>query len=199
MTTALAVAEARVNRVTGLWQRHVGLRWRADALKGRPGYGRWGTETGFPILYLGRPRDSVVIEAYRHLVDPVEDESIRRTIAPRVLVSAEVEVSDVLDLRTAGARFVVGLTLEQLGSDTGDRAAYAACQRIAEIAHQLGRHGVVTPAATDGGETLALFTDRLPAAERPRSFGEDELWERLPLDPREAPSRPGLRVVPPLP
>jgi hypothetical protein len=59
--------------VDGTWQRHVPAKFVADALKGRSATGRWGTQNGFPVLYLGRPTDSVVVEAYRHLIDPIVD------------------------------------------------------------------------------------------------------------------------------
>jgi hypothetical protein len=39
------------------------ISWSAD--------GRWGTRDGFPVLYLGRPVDSVIVGAYRHQVDPI--------------------------------------------------------------------------------------------------------------------------------
>lgn len=67
--------------VSGMWQRHTPQRYLAEALQGYTARGRWGTADGFPILYLGSPRESVVIEAYRHLIDPVVDGT--PPIAPR--------------------------------------------------------------------------------------------------------------------
>ncbi len=146
-------------------------------------YSRWGRDQGFPVLYLGRPADSVVVEAYRHLVDPVEDAEIRNHLAPRVLVTAEVSVAEILDLRRAASRIELGLSLRQIQSATDDRAAYAACQKVAAAAHQQGFHGIVTPAATQLGETLALFSSRLLPHEVP-VVTDEVLWERLPDDPR---------------
>lgn len=155
--------------------------------------GRWGTRPGFPVLYLGRPEESVVVEAYRHLVDPVESTDLLAQIHPRVLVTAHVAVTDVLDLRTAGARAAAGLTLGDLQSGVDD---YERCQRVAQVAHQLGRHGIVAPAATRMGETLALFTDLVEAAgQRPVRSADDVLWETLPPDPREPEARARLSVV----
>lgn len=161
--SAAAVAAAPVSEVEGLWQRHVGARHQDQALDGRRGRNRGSTPTSFPVLYLGRPGDSVVVEAYRHLDDPVEDNT--PVLAPRVLVTADVRVTAVLDLRTAGGRLSAGLSMEQLTSATSDTDAYAACQNVAAIAHQLGRHGLIAPAATGIGETLVLFTDQLPKEE----------------------------------
>ncbi len=62
--------------VRGSWQRHLPARYLPQAMEGRASYSRWGRARGFPVLYLGRPADSVVVEAYRHLVDPVDDPTI---------------------------------------------------------------------------------------------------------------------------
>lgn len=131
-------------------------------------------------------------EAYRHLVDPIEDASIRDHLAPRVLVTVDVAVNDILDLRTSLARLELGLTLEQITSATADREAYAACYEVAAAAHQQGFHGLVAPAATGLGETLALFSNRLPAAEVP-TVTREIFWETLPDDPRYTTAH--LRVV----
>jgi hypothetical protein len=185
----------------GRWQRHAPANRLAEALDGRRGYGRWGTADGFNVLYLGRPRSSVIVEAYRHLVDPLEDDADRAailaTVRPRVLVTCDVDVSMLLDLRTPGARNTAGLTISELTSPTDDDGAYLRCQRVAQIAHQLGRHGIIAPAATGLGDTLALFTDLLPTNERPVFVaGAEEHWSTLPDDPRIAPlSERRLHVV----
>lgn len=183
--------DAARGSVSGTWFRHVPIRYRQAALSGLAANGRWSRRKGFPVVYLGEPQDSVVAEAYRHLVDPVEDMTGEH-VAPRVLVSCRVEVTNLLDLTTAGTRLLVGLDLETLRSTTGDRAAYDACQTVAATAHQLGFHGVLAPAATQLGRTLALFPNILPAAEAPTRVDEVE-WHGLPPDPRKG--RATLRVV----
>lgn len=177
--------------VGGTWFRHVPIRYRQVALSGHTAYGRWSRPNGFPVVYLGEPQDSVVAEAYRHLVDPVEDMDGEH-VAPRVLISCHVHVTNLLDLTTAGTRLVVGLDLETLGSPTNDRGAYDACQTVAATAHQLGFHGVLAPAATQLGRTLALFPNTLPFPEAPTRVDEVE-WHGLPPDPRQG--RAALRVV----
>lgn len=194
-TTAAQLANAPLTSVSGTWQRHLPARFAHAALHGRRTTGRWGTRDGFPVLYLGRPQDSVVLEAYRYLVDPVEDPQPPEAFVARLLVTADVDVTDILDLRTATGRSSAALTLGDLQSATTDREAYGRCQLVAQLAHQLGAHGVVAPAATTMGETLALFTDLLPAGQEPVRV-TDELWEALPDDPR-APQAPRLRVVRP--
>jgi hypothetical protein len=53
-------------------------------------------------------------------------------------------------------------------------------------------HGLIAPAATLLGDTLALFTENLPDNERPVLL-DNELWDELPPDPRAR--RRGFRVV----
>lgn len=59
-------------------------------MSGRRGVGRWGTENSFPVLHLGQPIDSVVVEAFRHLIDPVADNpDIVDRLPPPVLITAQ--------------------------------------------------------------------------------------------------------------
>jgi hypothetical protein len=51
-----------------------------------------------------------------------------------------------------------------------------------------GCSGILAPAATGFGETLALFEQHLPSSELPTLIRE-ERWDTLPADPRR------LRVV----
>lgn len=148
--------------------------------------GRWGTAGGHPVLYLGKPTDSVVVEDYCHLIDPVVvSGGAVLPIRPRVVISCEVSVTNILDLRSAATRTLSGLTLKQLQSDTSDNAAYAACQNVSAAAHQREFHGLLAPAATKPGETLVLFTGLLPPEEHPVGTDE-ELWVKLPPDPRSS-------------
>lgn len=202
-SAAARIAQVAGTSEAGTWQRHAAARTARHALDGRVGTGHWGSSPGFPVLYLGRPVDSVVIEAYRHLIDPVEVDneaergSLIDNLLPRILITCDVNVTRLLDLRTAGARAQAGLTIQDLLSPTDDRDAYERCQQVAAVAHQLGRHGIIAPAATGRGETLALFTDLLPAEERPLRSAADRSWDRLPADPR-LPAARQLRVVRPI-
>lgn len=190
------LAQATPARVDGTWQRHVAARFADTALMGRAANGRWGTEGGFPVLYLGRPTDSVTVEAYRHLIDPVlaDDDAPLPPIRPRALITCEVSVTEILDLRSSTNRTLADITRAQLESQTSDRAAYAACQNVSAAAHQLGFHGIVTPAATKLGQTLVLFTDLLTTEEHPVRTAT-EMWVQLPPDPRKPQQHKPLRVV----
>lgn len=173
------VAAAKRSAVTGRFARHVSRNWRE--LTGSNAGGRWGPPGGYSVLYLGRPRASVTIEAYRHLVDPFAEAGMTGDmVAPRRLLICEVAVTEILDLRTEEAQHRVGLTIDDLISPVG---SHASCQRVGRVAHQLELHGVLAPAATAVGETLALFEQHLPAHELPRLVS-DEVWEVLPADPR---------------
>src|SRR3954447_20448343 len=135
------LAEATPVNINGVWQRHVAAKYLGGALDGRSGTGRWGREKGFPVLYLARPTDSVVVEAYRHLIDPIADDPAP-PITPRALVTCDVAVSQILDRRSATKRILANVTLAQLQSATHDRGAYRACQNVAAAAHQVEFHGL---------------------------------------------------------
>lgn len=177
-----AVAGAPRVSVAGQFERHVSLS-RRD-LTGSDSGGRWGPPGAYSVLYLGRPRDTVVVEAYRHLVEPFEGMT-GDIVAPRRLVMCQVDVTEILDLRSPDALAMVGLTEADITSAIVD---YEACQNVGRVAHQLELHGIIAPAATGLGETLALFERHLPAEEMPVSLGH-ELWDGLPADPRR------LRIV----
>jgi hypothetical protein len=68
----------------------------------------------------------------------------------------------------------------QLFSEVGD---YTACHAIGATAHQLGLAGLIAPAASRRGETLALFPANLPVERWPRVTKRD-IWRGLPTDPR---------------
>lgn len=173
------VAAAPRTTIAGRFERHVSQSWRE--LTGSNSGGRWGPPGSYSVLYLGRPRESVTVEAYRHLVDPFADAGMTgEMIAPRRLLVCEVSVTEILDLRTEDAQRRVGLSLDNLLSDVG---AYERCQSVGRVAHQLELHGIIAPAATRLGETLALFEQHLPSEELPHLVGE-EAWPALPADPR---------------
>jgi RES domain-containing protein len=176
---AAAVARIAPISVEGTFERHVSPTVRT--LTGSTAGGRWGPPGAYSVLYLGRPTESVAAEAYRYLVDEVE--GMRGDlVGPRNLLRCDVAVSDVVDLRNADALAVAGLDLDAL------MGPHPACQRIGQAAHQLGRHGIIAPAATGLGETLALFERHLPEAELPVLVAT-ETWHELPPDPR-----PGVRA-----
>jgi RES domain-containing protein len=171
---ANAVARCGTTRVEGTFYRHAST--NIVGLAGSAAGGRWGPPGAYPVLYLGRPVASVVVEAYRHLVDPFPGMT-GEMVAPRRLYTCQLDVGEVLDLRTPENLAAVGLTPEDL------RGPHARCQEIGAAAHQLALHGVLAPAATELGETLAVFMRHLLDAEQPTVTAE-ELWDELPADPR---------------
>jgi len=173
------VAAIKTKSVEGVFYRHAAV--KREAFAGGIG-GRWGR--AFPVIYLGRPQDSITVEAYRHLVEEVgiRPESVR----PRTFYTVEVAVARVLDLTVKDHLAAVGLTSAQLSSAVDD---YDACQDVAAAAHQLEFHGILAPAATGLGQTLAIFRERVRPEEMPAVIAQTT-WHTLPADPRV------LRVAP---
>jgi hypothetical protein len=172
-----AISDLDPVEVRGDFERHCGLRWE-DLMPSAAG-GRWGARRAFEVLYLGRPRESVVVEAYRHLVDDELDlpgELAAAVIERRVLI-CEVRVDNILDLRSQKARTTVDIADSDLFSEPGEYRA------IGAAAHQLGRYGVIAPSASRLGETLALFSTNLPVEQWPTVKTRD-IWRGLPPDPR---------------
>jgi RES domain len=166
--------------VTGEFERHTSLRW--DETRASSAGGRWGAPRAFEVLYLGRPDASVIVEAYRHLVDDDLDSptALAASVLERRLVRFAVGVGNIVDLRSAESRRYVGLSDEALRSQVG---IYGDCQAVAAAAHQLGLSGILAPAATGLGETLALFPLNVPSEEWPQVVAR-EIWHGLPADPR---------------
>lgn len=184
-----AVAALPTVSVQDRFYRFIAEKRREQAFNGSNRGGRWGPPNAFRVLYLSDSYDGCVIEAYRHSVDLTDD-----PLRPPVrlgLVACDIDVTNILDLTTATARSHLGLDPSILFSEPQepDGAAYQACSMIAQIAHQIGLHGIYAPAATNRGHTLALFPDRLPDAGKPRPVGGKVTWEALPADPRT------LRIV----
>lgn len=181
MTARLVEMVARGTRVNldGTFYRHTGL--KNTSLVGGTG-GRWGGG-GYPVLYTGRPPEAVVAEAYRWIVDQTEGLS-GDAVHNRMFLTINVSVTDVLDLRRPDAWAAVGLSEQAVYSSVNDPMAYPRCQAVSHAAHQLGMRGIIAPAASRLGETLALFTRHLSTAGQSPTLVAAERWDRLPPDPR---------------
>jgi RES domain-containing protein len=130
---AAAVSRASIIEVEGRFQRHASPKFRTVA--GSAAGGRWGLPGAYPVIYVGRPLESVVAEAHRNLVDGVE--GMRADlVGPRTVFELEVRVTQILDLRDPESLRLTGLDAESL------LGPHAPCQRVGQAAHQLGLHGV---------------------------------------------------------
>lgn len=178
-TRALAERVASIEgvEISGVFVRHAAP--ARDAFAGGYG-GRWGEL--FPVIYLSRPVASCVEEAYRQLVDATGVPP--HLVKARTLYRVKADARSILDLRVDAALVQVGLTKHDLTSPVGE---YDACQRVAAAAHQLEYHGIIAPAATGLGETLALFRERVSITELPVVLEQDQ-WRQLP-------PRPGTETV----
>ena len=174
-----AIADLDPIDVKGTFERHSNLRW--DELKPSAAGGRWGARRAFEVLYLGRPRDSVVVEAYRHLIDDeLDDPQTLANVLERRVITWAVDVPNIIDLRPSEAQAAIELSSVQLCSPVGQ---YGPCQAVGGAAHQLGLAGIIAPAATQIGETLALFPTNLGIEHWPTVTARD-IWHGLPADPR---------------
>ncbi len=169
-TTLRRIASVRVR---GEFLRHAAP--RRDPFAGSR-LGRWGAD--FPVIYLGRPEQSVIAEAYRHLVDATGVPA--SSIKPRTLYTVRIDVTNILDLTVPTNREAVGLRDADLRSDVDD---YAACQTVADAAHRNDWHGILAPSASGLGQTLAIFHDRIESPQMPAVIAQ-VTWARLPADPR---------------
>jgi hypothetical protein len=114
-----AISDLDPVEVKGDFERHCGLRWE-DLMPSAAG-GRWGARRAFEVLYLGRPRESVVVEAYRHLVDDELDlpGELAAAVIERRVLTCEVKVNNILDLRSQKARTRVDVADSDLFSAGG--------------------------------------------------------------------------------
>jgi hypothetical protein len=175
----IALADLAPIRVQGRFERHVSLKW--EELMPSAAGGRWGAPRSFEVLYLGRPRESVAAEAYRHLVDDEMDSpDMAAQVLERRIITCEVDAPGILDFRSEAVQAAIGLAEDDLTSEVGN---YATCQQVAAAAHQLQANGLLAPAATGLGETLALFPTNLPAENWPVVI-QRGIWHGLPPDPR---------------
>ena len=119
----------------------------------------------------------MIAEAHRNLVEG--SEGMRpELVGPRWHGRLRVTAENILDLRDQEARLALGLTDDDLSGP------WETCQPIGQAAHQLGLHGIIVPAATGIGLTLALFERHLAPEERPILL-DAQRWEQLPADPRK--------------
>ena len=96
----VAIAEAIKADLTGVF---TGTAIPKDRARASPAGGRWGPDGTYSVLYLGRPPETIIVEAYRHLVDDDEDLT-GEMVGPRLFSTVEVNVTNILDLRTPRPR-----------------------------------------------------------------------------------------------
>ncbi len=131
--------------------------------------GRWNPPGSFATLYLGLSLEVVEAEFHRLAERSGRDPD---EFLPRHLLTYEIRLESLLDLTDAVARKALGLSDAQLRS-----ADPRACQEIGDAAHHLGREGVLAPSATDAGQVLAVFVERLLPASRIDLVSTTE-WKR---------------------
>ncbi len=173
----MAIAALGTTTIEGAHFRYT--RPQANPIISNRAGGRWNPPLSFPAMYFANSSDTAVAEAYRRIVDAVDGPLPPSSVILR-LWTVEVNCTELLDLRSRGARISVGISDAQLYTKVND---YAPCQRVGSIAHQLGLHGLLAPSSTRVGEVLVLFERNLPVNEMPKPV-DSEVLTGLPPDPR---------------
>ena len=176
--TCLPRSPTSTNPSAGNVQRHTSLRW--EELKASAAGGRWGASRAFEVLYLGRPPDSVVIEAYRHLVDESSrTQALAATVLERRMVTCKVDIPNILDFVRPPLRLRSALRRPAV-LRVGDHEPVKPSARPPTSS---GSPASSHPPRPGLGETLALFPTNLPIEHWPEMIARD-IWRGLPADPR---------------
>ena len=112
---------------------------------------RWNAAEGTPTIYLASPEETCRLELVR-LIER-QGSSVR---LPREVHTVAVEEVRVLDLRDRARLAAVGLTAADLDADD-----WEPCQNVGEAAAYLEFQGIIARSATDVGEVLAVFENRI--------------------------------------
>ncbi len=169
---AAAIDTIAATTFTGTAYRHVAARRGPLSGSGaRSQGGRWNPPQSFATLYLALERDTVIAEFYRLAA---RSQRAPQDFLPRHFHSYDLNLTQVLDLRTPGARSALNLDLTDIASDD-----LTTCQAIGETAHYLGYEAILAPSATGTGVVLAVFSDRMQGGSNITDAGY-ELWEAPP-------------------
>jgi len=169
---ALAVDSLPGKQIDGVWFRHQASNWRysSPGAGARSHGGRWNPAQSFPTLYLAED-DGVAFAELQRLAD--KNGISPSDMLPRDLLSYDVELEDVIDLRELEAQETVGLK-----DIEGELTPLKLCQDIGAVANHLGREGVLAPSAAGSGLTLAVFIERLGPTSR-CSLSDTQTWDPL--------------------
>lgn len=167
---ALAVDSLPGKHIDGVWFRHQASNWRysSPGAGARSHGGRWNPAQSFPTLYLAED-DGVAFAELQRLAK--KNGISPSDMLPRDLLSYEVDLEDVIDLRSEEAQETVGL-----GRIGDELAPVTLCQEIGAVANHLGREGVLAPSATGSGLTLAVFIERLGPSSRCQ-LADTQTWD----------------------
>ncbi|MDP2481161.1 MAG: RES family NAD+ phosphorylase [Candidatus Palauibacterales bacterium] len=115
--------------------------------------GRWNRAGEYGCLYTSLTAEAARAEHAKYL----ERAGTART-RPRELVSIDVDVRPVLDLRDVATRRSLGISLARITGD--DPADLDACRAVADWARGQGYRAILAPsAASKTGTTLAVYLE----------------------------------------
>jgi RES domain-containing protein len=84
---------------------------------------------------------------------------------PRVLVSIQVNVQQILSLADRRVRNVLGIShrrlIEEPWQEEQDNRREALTQAVGRVARELGLEGLLVPSAQRAGQNLVVFPDQL--------------------------------------
>lgn len=153
----------------GAAYRHIAVGYNALSGEGaRRAGGRWNPAESFATLYVATHRDTAIREfrrlAARQNLSPA-------SFLPRDLFTYEVRMQHVVDLTNEEHVRAAALTADDLRADDARR-----CQAVGQAAHHAGFEAIRAPSATQDGEVLAIFLDRLLPGSIVRDVSS-ERWE----------------------
>jgi RES domain-containing protein len=156
--------------------------WRHLPATGHPldtGYilrasGRWNRPGLYGCLYTTLTVETAIAE-FRKLLATYG--AGPHMVSPRDLVSIDVRLDPVLDLRSQRVRRTLRMSPKDLRGDSP--SDLEACRRVADWARAEGHVALLAPSAPDrSGTVLAIYPDMQPASGIEISLGPD----RLPLN-----------------
>jgi RES domain-containing protein len=152
----LAYREAKA-KYRALIEQHL-AQYLTDTLTGNMRAGaRFNPPGEFGAVYMSLDPDTPIQELRRTYVRWLDTPRPEDIAAPRLLITCDVRLSAVADLRDGGECLSWGVTPASLLADD-----WGACQ---DVARYIRRHheALLAPSATGQGTTLAIFADRLRA------------------------------------
>jgi len=159
--------------------RFEGRVWRHIPATGHPldvGYilkasGRWNRAGTFGSLYTAVEMETAIAEFQKLLA---RHGATAEQLAPRDLVSLDVRLDPVCDLRSGPVRRTVGIRLSTLRGDGPEDLE--ACHRVADWTRSQGHVALIAPsAAHPAGAVLAIYPDMHPASGIHLTVGPDHL------------------------
>ena len=178
----ITACEDKVIPLKGFGYRYASTKYasRADLLSGKGAAkygGRWNP-IGMRAIYLSLDPDTACQEAFQHFMDY----GIKKTVAikPHVFASAEIEVSELLDLSDSKILKKINFTLKELLAEDWkgiqQQGIESWTQAIGRGCKAAGFDGLIAPSSKNKrGQNLVLFPEHIKPPKKCTPVGPDEL------------------------